>query len=239
MTTKYKIAEQVLFKLYGGAIDISNPVQPQDVIEAVNQEVNVLLKTQHFSVTLPAGDTIPENLMIATYNDVAVTSFGGKKAKALLPAMPIALPRNMGVFEVSDDEYFSNLFIPLLAGQANLVSSQPMISTLLGQTGYEVYGNAIDQTAEYIRTLGNYTPGSITRFAELSQIPDQTKIPRAELMIMELAKDNEQLLNMWKDAFPIAEQENEQGVANFIAERIDAHGKWAWQLKSILKKERA
>ena len=143
MTTKYKIAEQVLFKLYGGAIDISNPVQPQDVIEAVNQEVNVLLKTQHFSVTLPAGDTIPENLMIATYDNVAVTSFGGKKAKALLPAMPVALPRNMGVFEVSDDEYFSNLFIPLLAGQANLVSSQPMISTLLGQTGYEVYGNAI------------------------------------------------------------------------------------------------
>lgn len=148
MTTKYKIAEQVLLKLYGGAIDISNPVQIQDVIEAVNQEVNTMLKMQHLSVTLPAGQTIPENLMVATYDNVAVTSFGGKKAKAILPAMPISLPRNMGVYEVSDDEYFSNLFIPLQAGQANLVSSQPMISTLLGQTGYEVYGNSLIFTTD-------------------------------------------------------------------------------------------
>lgn len=115
----------------------------------------------------------------------------------------------------------------------------PQYHKFFGDIYTEVYENTIDRTAEYIRILGSYTPSSIARFAELSKIPDQLKIPRAELMVIELEHDNEQLLNMWKATFPLAEQENQQGIANFIAERIDAHGKWGWQLKSILKKERA
>ena len=115
----------------------------------------------------------------------------------------------------------------------------PQYHEFLGNLYSEVYDNAIDQTAELIRQLDSYTPGSITRFAELSQIGDQTKIPRAELMIAELHDDNAKILHMWKEAFPIAEQENEQGIADFIASRIDAHGKHGWMLRSILKKQRA
>ncbi len=115
----------------------------------------------------------------------------------------------------------------------------PQYHEFLGNLYEEVYGNAIDQTAELIRQLDSYTPGSITRFAELSQIPDQTKIPRAELMIAELAQDNQKILEMWKSAFHIAEEADEQGIADFIAGRIDAHGKHGWMLRSILKKQRA
>ena len=103
----------------------------------------------------------------------------------------------------------------------------------------EINENAIDQTAELCRQLDSYAPGSITRFAELSIVQDQVKIPRAELMIAELYEDNQKLLQLWKEMFPIAEQENEQGIADFIASRIDAHGKWSWQLRSILKTTRA
>lgn len=115
----------------------------------------------------------------------------------------------------------------------------PQYHEFLGNLYNEVYDNAIDQTAELIRQLDSYTPGSITRFAELSQIPDQTKIPRAELMIQELATDNQKILDMWKEAFHIAEGADEQGIADFIAGRIDAHGKHGWMLRSILKKQRA
>lgn len=115
----------------------------------------------------------------------------------------------------------------------------PQYHKFFGDLYEEVYDNAIDRTAEYIRTLESYTPSSLTRFAELSKINDQTKIPRAELMMAELLEDNQTLLSLWKEAFPIAEQENEQGIANFIAERIDAHGKHGWMLRSILKKDRA
>lgn len=115
----------------------------------------------------------------------------------------------------------------------------PQYHEFFGKIYEEVFENAIDQTAEYIRTLDSYTPGSFTRLAELCAIPDQLKIPRAELMFAELAQDNEKLLGMWKEAFHVAEQADEQGICDFIASRIDAHAKHGWMLKSILKKERA
>ncbi len=103
----------------------------------------------------------------------------------------------------------------------------------------EVYDNSIDRTAEYIRTLDDYAPGSFERFTELSRISGQTKVPRARLMIEELLTDNGQMIALLNECFADAEAENQQGVANFIAERIDAHGKHGWMLRSFLKDQRA
>ena len=103
----------------------------------------------------------------------------------------------------------------------------------------EVYDGSIDKTAEYIRAMQDYAPGSFERFAELSQIQGQTKIPRARLMIEELLQDNDLMVNLLNECFAVAEQENQQGIANFIAERIDAHQKHGWMLRSFLKDARA
>ena len=103
----------------------------------------------------------------------------------------------------------------------------------------EVYNNSIDKTAEYIRTLDEYAPGSFERFNELSKIQGQTKIPRARLMIEELLANNGQLLELLNQCFQIATDENQQGIANFIAERLDAQAKHGWMLKSFLKDQRA
>ena len=108
-----------------------------------------------------------------------------------------------------------------------------------GEIYDDVYDNAIDRTAEYIRTLDDYTPGSFERFAELSVIPGQTKVPRAQLMLEELLADNQTMISLLNETFAAAEAENQQGIANFVAERIDAHGKWGWQLKAFLKESRA
>lgn len=108
-----------------------------------------------------------------------------------------------------------------------------------GEIYNEVYDNSIDRTAEYIRTLEDYTPGSFERFLELSQITGQTKVPRARLMIEELLANNLQMIDLLNQCFADAESENQQGIANFIAERIDAHGKHGWMLRSFLKDARA
>ena len=102
----------------------------------------------------------------------------------------------------------------------------------------EVYG-IIDQTAEYIRTLDVYTPGSFERFSDLSVIVGQTKIPRARLMIQELLDDNTAILQILTQTFQSATEENNEGIANFIAVRMDAHNKHAWMLRSFLKGSRA
>jgi starvation-inducible DNA-binding protein len=103
----------------------------------------------------------------------------------------------------------------------------------------EVYENSIDQTAEFIRILDDYTPGSFERFGELSVIRGQTKIPRAQLMIEELLANNAQVIELLNQCFGEAEQENQQGIADFVAGRIDAHGKHGWMLRSFLKGQRA
>jgi len=102
----------------------------------------------------------------------------------------------------------------------------------------EVFEKSIDRTAEFIRVLDHYTPGSLVRFMELSIIKDQVKIPRAELMLAELYEDNLKILALLNAIFPIANEEN-QAIANYIAERIDAHGKHGWMLRSFLKVDRA
>lgn len=108
-----------------------------------------------------------------------------------------------------------------------------------GKIYEEVYDNSIDQTAEFIRILDDYTPGSFERFAELSLIPGQTKIPRARLMIEELFNDAEQVIALLNQVFTVAEAENQQGIMDFLAGRIDAMGKHRWMLRSFLKDQRA
>jgi starvation-inducible DNA-binding protein len=114
----------------------------------------------------------------------------------------------------------------------------PQYHNFLGDFYTEVY-NSIDPIGEYIRTLDSYAPGSLTRYAELTIIQDQTKIPRAELMFAELFNDNIKMIDLLNVCFASATQENKQGIANFIAERLDAHEKQQWMIRSVLKNERA
>lgn len=104
---------------------------------------------------------------------------------------------------------------------------------------YEDAYSAVDPTAEYIRSLQDYAPGSLTRYHELTRIQDQTKVPRAQLMIAELLADSEIMINLLNECFAAATAENKQDIANFIAERLSATNKFAWQLRSFLKEARA
>jgi len=108
-----------------------------------------------------------------------------------------------------------------------------------GKIYEEVYGNAIDQTAEFIRILDDYTPGSFERFQELSVISGQTRVPRARLMLEELYSDSEKMIELLNRTFDSAEAEDQQGLMDFLAGRIDAMGKHRWMLRSFLKDARA
>lgn len=103
---------------------------------------------------------------------------------------------------------------------------------------YNDVNDTIDRIAEYIRTLNHYTPGSLQRYAELTIIKDQTKIPRAELMFVESLEDTEKMIELAMAIFDQATNERQQGIANYMAELQDLYGKKAWFIRSILKKDR-
>lgn len=114
----------------------------------------------------------------------------------------------------------------------------PQYHEFFGDLYSEVYAS-LDKTAEYIRTLDAYTPGSMERFIELSDIEGQTMIPRAELMFTELLQDNMTVLQCLQECMSHAKNENNYGIENYIAERMDAHNKHAWMIRSTLKADRA
>ena len=105
-------------------------------------------------------------------------------------------------------------------------------------TLYEDVNATIDPIAEYVRVLGAYTPGSLTRYAELSMIQDQIKIPRAQLMFTESLQDCETMCELVVAMFDEATNERQQGIANYMAELQDLYGKKAWFIRSTLKTER-
>lgn len=148
-TSKVRLAEQALYRISGGMVSVTSPVQLEDVIAAAGQIINTLFKTQHYTATLPSGDTMPNGLMLATYTGIVPTAYG-EKSKAALPIMPIALPRDMGVYEIfvsktrDNNQSISDVsFIPLQPGHSNLLRSQTLISSLLGQIGFTRYGKDV------------------------------------------------------------------------------------------------
>lgn len=105
---------------------------------------------------------------------------------------------------------------------------------LFGGIYEEVYGS-LDTAAEYIRTLDSYAPGSFSRFAQLSEIEDETKVPTSRVMFERLLADNETLLASIKKAYDLAEAAGDHGLSNFLAERQAAQKKHAWMIRATLK----
>lgn len=100
---------------------------------------------------------------------------------------------------------------------------------------YEDLDGAIDTLAEDIRKLGYDSPYFLTDFTEMTCLGDQPRLSGDSVQMME------SLLNLNKSvnacvlgAFEVANGCNEQGIANFLAERDDMHKKWNWQLRSSL-----
>ena len=105
---------------------------------------------------------------------------------------------------------------------------------LFGGVYEEVYGS-IDDFAEKIRSLGTYVPASFSRFSMLTQIEDEENMLPPEAMLQELLEDNGKIIKLIKLVYQESEKYSEFGFSNFIAERIDAHRKHGWMLRSSLK----
>lgn len=102
----------------------------------------------------------------------------------------------------------------------------------LGKFYEEVY-ESVDGYAEHIRALGKFAPGSLKRFSELTKINDELSVPSAKFMLIKLASDNEDFLNLLRDARKQAIELDEGGVMNYLEGRIDWHEKMQWQLNAF------
>jgi starvation-inducible DNA-binding protein len=98
---------------------------------------------------------------------------------------------------------------------------------------YEEVHGSIDTTAEEIRKLGAFAPGSLSRFSDLKDIEDETTIPESAIMFARLARDNDTVIQNLYNARKIAEEIEAAGTLDYIESRIGIHEKHAWMLKSF------
>lgn len=105
----------------------------------------------------------------------------------------------------------------------------------LFETIYEDVYSSIDPIAENLRKLDQYAPFKLSSLESLSSLED-TRVPTdPRSMATDLLSANDVLITKLKSTFHAANDADEQGIANFIAERIDMHQKWRWQLKASVK----
>ena len=103
---------------------------------------------------------------------------------------------------------------------------------------YEDVYESIDPIAENLRKLGSLAPFTLGSFLALRSIEDaSTTLQDPIALANDLLAANDIVLDELSDAFDCATSYNQQGVANFLAGRIDQHQFWKWQLTASLGQE--
>lgn len=102
---------------------------------------------------------------------------------------------------------------------------------------YEDVFDAIDPISENLRKLDVYAPFGAAAWLRNATITinDLENLSPTQ-MLTELQQTNEMLINLLLQTFTLADAANQQGIANFIAERIDKHQFWRWQIRATLTK---
>ena len=92
----------------------------------------------------------------------------------------------------------------------------------------------LDDIAERIRALGELAPQGYAAFGNLSSIKDGDPEQDWEGMFKELKTDNETVIATLRAAFPVADEAGDEATADLLTQRLTAHEKHAWMIRSTL-----
>ena len=103
---------------------------------------------------------------------------------------------------------------------------------------YDDVYSAVDPLAENIRKLGFKAPMTLPQIIALRTLDDSADgSSDARVLAMNLLEMNDSMIESVSYSFQCATEYGQQGIANFLAERLDAHQMWKWQLSASLGME--
>lgn len=105
----------------------------------------------------------------------------------------------------------------------------PELHALFGSLYEDAHG-AVDDLAERLRTLGEFAPNGFYEMLETATIADSGGNLSAPAMVRELHSANESVISALYSANDEATKQGNQGLANFLQERMDKHAKHGWML---------
>jgi starvation-inducible DNA-binding protein len=109
---------------------------------------------------------------------------------------------------------------------------------LIFEEQYNELWLAGDAIAERIRALGCIAPGSYREFSKLSYLQEAEAVPSATEMIAELLSDHETCARTARWALSVARAAVDAPTEDLLTQRVMAHEKAAWMLRSMLAEER-
>lgn len=104
----------------------------------------------------------------------------------------------------------------------------------LFMTQYTEMWAAIDEVAERIRALGELAPQGYGAFGNLSSIKDGDPSKGANEMLKDLIASHETLIGTLYGVLPAAQEAGDEVTAGLLTDRLTAHEKHVWMLKSSL-----
>ena len=104
---------------------------------------------------------------------------------------------------------------------------------LLEQQYREIWA-ALDEIAERIRALGEFAPQAHSAFANLTSIGDGDPEKDSNAMLAELIKDHGTVIATMRAALKVSEEEGDDVSVDLMTQRLAAHEKSAWMLRSTL-----
>jgi starvation-inducible DNA-binding protein len=105
---------------------------------------------------------------------------------------------------------------------------------LFGEIYEEVLGG-IDTLAEQVRTLDVYAPTTLASIKEITTIVEDDAIVSPVEMARRLFVENNKVIASLMSGYKMAEEMGELGISNYLQDRIQAHQKHAWFLRSVGK----
>jgi starvation-inducible DNA-binding protein len=116
----------------------------------------------------------------------------------------------------------------------------PMFHTLhlMFEEQYNELWLAGDVIAERIRALGCLAPGSYGEFSKLTYLKEPKAVTGAIEMVAELLSDHETCARTARWALSVARTAVDAPTEDMLTQRVMAHEKAAWMLRSMLAEER-
>ncbi|MBK7054225.1 MAG: DNA starvation/stationary phase protection protein [Leptospiraceae bacterium] len=113
----------------------------------------------------------------------------------------------------------------------------PMFDTLhkMFMAQYTELWNAVDPIAERIRSLGFFAPGTYGEMSKLTNLKEDTEVPKATDMIKNVIQGHETVIRTAREIFDEAEKGKDQVTMDLLTQRLDVHEKTAWMLRSLLE----
>ena len=179
MTTKNILAEQIQ-RLYARFIDkdnVSDVIDLREVKLLLAQSINKVLKLQ-VSESFKAGQVDVPKCSLIEYTCAVTSDSDNSRSYITLPAIPLTLPLDMGIWSIAASNAALTPYIPIPA-QDIIVFQGTNVSALEQQVGYYVQGKKVYFTKDITLSANGTITSVIVNLlvSDFSQIGDTDLLP--------------------------------------------------------------